>query len=133
MAKMNISAVRGMGPDLAKKLQAKGIKNTDALLSQASSESQRRQLARELGIEPSQLLEFVNRADLARIKGIGRQFANLLEEGGVDSCKELAQRRPDHLHQKLVEVSKSGGFTKRPPTFKEVQSWVEQAKAMAQK
>jgi len=131
MAKMRIAAIRGMGPDHAQKMRGLGITNSDVLLEKAGSDSQRRQLAKDLGIDPGQLLEYVNRADLARIKGVGKQYANLLEEAGVDTVKELAHRRPDNLQQTLSEVARSQGVVKRPPTLREVESWVEQAKALA--
>lgn len=131
MARMRIASIRGMGTDHAQKMKGMGITNSDSLLAKAGSDSQRRQLAKDLGMEPSHLLEYVNRADLARIKGVGKQYANLLEEAGVDTVKELAHRRPDNLQQKLSEVASSRGVAKRPPTLREVESWVEQAKALA--
>ncbi len=131
MAKMHVHEIKGMPPEVASKLDAAGIKDSNQLLERAATASQRRQLAKELGIEPGQLLEYVNRADLARLKGVGTQYANLLEEAGVDSVKELAHRNAENLHQKLSAVAESGGHAKRAPRMDEVESWIEQAKAMS--
>ena len=54
------------------------------------------------------MLELVNRADLARIKGIGEVYSNLLENAGVDTVLELSKRVPANLHAKLVEQTQTG-------------------------
>src|SRR5512142_642769 len=97
-----VSTIKGMNPELAAKLKAEGITNTDQLLEAAGKSGLRRDLANKLGISGSELLELVNRADLARIKGIGDAYAHLLEEAGVDSVKALARRVPANLHDRML-------------------------------
>jgi predicted flap endonuclease-1-like 5' DNA nuclease len=127
-----ISGIRGMTAELAGKLKAQNIDNVDELLAAASKPAARRELARGLGVEPSLILDLVNRADLARIKGIGDAYANLLEEAGVDSVKELARRRPDNLHARLTAANEEKKYVTRLPTMEAVEGWIEQAKAMGQ-
>ncbi|MFN8474251.1 MAG: DUF4332 domain-containing protein [Anaerolineae bacterium] len=131
MANMRISEIRGMTADAAAKLKSIGITDSNKLFEKARTLADRRNLAKELGLEASQVLEYFNRADLARIKGIGPQFSNLLEDAGVDSVKELAHRRADHLYEKLSEVAKAGGQVKRLPRPADVEKWIAQAKEMA--
>ena len=45
-----------------------------------------------------------NRADLARVRGVGGVFSDLLEHAGVDTVREFAIRRPDNLYANLVEI-----------------------------
>jgi predicted flap endonuclease-1-like 5' DNA nuclease len=75
-------------------------------------------------------LEWVNLADLFRIKGIGEEFSDLLEEAGVDTVPELAQRNPENLHSKLVEVNEAKKLVRRVPGLSQVQDWVAQAKEL---
>ena len=131
MANMRIGEIRGMTADVAAKLKALGITDSNKLFDKARTLNDRRGLAKELGMEASDVLEYFNRADLARIKGIGPQFSNLLEDAGVDSVKELSHRRADNLYQKLTEVAKAGGQVKRLPRPADVEKWIEQAKEMA--
>ncbi len=131
MANMRIGEIRGMTADVATKLKALGITDSNRLFEKAHTLVDRRNLAKELGVEASQVLEYFNRADLARIKGIGPQFSNLLEDAGVDSVKELAHRRADNLYQKLTEVAKAGGQVKRLPRPADVEKWIDQAKEIA--
>jgi predicted flap endonuclease-1-like 5' DNA nuclease len=76
------------------------------------------------------ILEWVNHADLFRIKGVGEEYADLLEEAGVDTVPELAQRNPANLHAKLGEVNAAKKLVRRLPTAAQVTDWVDQAKAL---
>lgn len=73
---------------------------------------------------------WLNRTDLARVKGIGEEYADLLEVAGIDTVPELAQRNPDNLYQKLVEINEARNLVRRPPTQAQVGAWVEQAKTL---
>jgi predicted flap endonuclease-1-like 5' DNA nuclease len=126
----SISRTKGMTVELNSKLAALKITNTDHILNAAGKPEGRKELAKSLGIQPSALLEFLNRADLARVKGIGEVYSNLLENAGVDTVKELAHRVPANLHAKLVEINAEKKLTQRDPTLDMVTSWVTQAKAL---
>jgi predicted flap endonuclease-1-like 5' DNA nuclease len=67
---------------------------------------------------------------LSRVKGVAGVYSDLLEQAGVDTVKELAGRRPDNLHAKMVEVNKEKNLTGRLPTSEMVESWVAQAKEL---
>lgn len=124
-----ITEIKGMSAETADKLKAKNIKDSAGLLAAAGKAADRRLLAKELGIEASQLLEYVNRADLVRLKGVGAQYSNLLEDAGVDSVKELARRNAANLHVKLTEAASASGI-KRVPRLDEVETWIAEAKTM---
>lgn len=126
----NIVDIEGIGPVYAKKLTDAGIATVEALLKEAGSAKGRKSLAEASGIEASHILEWVNRADLMRVKGVGSEYSDLLENSGVDSVKELAARRPDNLHAKMLEVNAAKKLVRRAPTLGEVERWVAEAKTM---
>lgn len=128
MAKLE--EVEGIGPAYAEKLRAAGIPNMGALLKKGSTSKGRKEIAEKSGITDKLILEWVNHVDLFRIKGVGSEYSDLLEEAGVDTVPELAQRRPDNLHAKMVEVNAAKELVRQLPSLKMVQSWVEQAKAL---
>src|SRR6516165_4663669 len=97
--------VEGIGKVYAPKLEVAGIATTGALLKQGATRAGRKELAKTTGISDVLLLRWVNHVDLFRIKGVQKQYAELLEAAGVDSIPELAQRDPAHLHPKLVETN----------------------------
>ena len=67
-----------------------------------------------------------------RLKGVGKEMANLLEECGVDSCKELQHRKPDKLQAKLKEVNDAKHITHHAPTMAQVEEWITESAAFAQ-
>jgi predicted flap endonuclease-1-like 5' DNA nuclease len=127
----SISTIRGISSDTVSKMNAKGIKNTDDLLEAASTPKGRSDLAKEVGLEPSALTELLNRADLARISGIGDAFANLLEDAGVDTVKELSHRKPENLHTALVELNTAKKIAHHVPGLDVIEGWVAEAKTLS--
>ncbi len=125
-----IIQVEGIGPIYAQKLQDVGIRTTDALLEAGKTPSGREKLAEAAGIDGTLILEWVNHADLYRIKGVAEEYSDLLEEAGVDTVPELAQRNPQNLYQKLQAVNAEKELVRRLPTLRQVIDWVDQAKAL---
>lgn len=107
-------------------LNAAGITWLDEFLEAAGPAEGRKSLAAQTGISASQLLEWANRADLMRVPGVTAALADLLENAGVDTVKELATRNPENLHARLAEVAGSSA-----PAAAVVQAWVAAAKEMA--
>ena len=66
-----------------------------------------------------------------RLKGVGTEMANLLEECGVDSCKELQHRKADNLSSKLKETNDAKKITHHAPTHAQVEEWITEAVAFA--
>jgi predicted flap endonuclease-1-like 5' DNA nuclease len=122
--------IEGVGEIYAKKLKAAGVSTTDALLKMGATPKGRKDIAEKSGIGDALILEWVNHVDLFRIKGVGEEYADLLEEAGVDTVPELAQRKPDNLLQKMTEVNAMKKLVRRLPVLSQVTNWVEQAKRM---
>lgn len=126
----SIIYVEGIGEKYAKKLQKVGIATTEALLKAGATRKGRLVLAEKTGISKSLILEWVNHADLYRIKGVGEEYADLLEEAGVDTVPELAQRKGANLYKKMEEVNAAKKLVRRLPTLAQVEDWVAQAKKL---
>ena len=122
--------IEGIGPAYAKKLAVAGIKTTDDLLKAGANAKGREELGKKAGIDDKLILEWVNLADLYRIKGVGQEYSDLLEEAGVDTIVELAKRAPENLHAKILEVNEKKKLVRRPPPLSSVKKWVEQAKKL---
>ncbi len=125
-----IKDIEGIGPVYAEKLATAGVKTTDGLLKVAAGKAGRKSLAESTDISETLILEWVNLADLFRIKGVEEEYSDLLEEAGVDSVPELAQRNAANLHKAIVETNEAKQLVRRVPTLNQVTSWVEQAKSM---
>jgi predicted flap endonuclease-1-like 5' DNA nuclease len=99
-------------------------------LQAGSSPKHRQELAKKTGFSEHHILKWVNQADLFRVKGIGRQCAELLQSAGVDSVLELAQRRPDHLHSSVKASNEKKRQVRLVPGISSVGRWVEEAKRL---
>ncbi len=122
--------VEGIGPVFAQKLKDAGIGSTDTLLKIGSTPKGRQEIAEKSGIAISLILEWVNHVDLFRIKGVHEEYSDLLEEAGVDTVPELAQRNADHLFDALVKTNMEKKLVRKLPTKKQVANWIEQAKKL---
>jgi predicted flap endonuclease-1-like 5' DNA nuclease len=122
--------VEGIGQAYAAKLKAVGITSSETLLEKGKTPQGRKELAEKAGISGGLILEWVNHIDLFRIKGIGSEYADLLEEAGVDTIPELAQRKAENLFQKMTAVNQEKKLVRKMPVLKQVVDWVEQAKKL---
>ena len=122
--------IEGIGPAYAAKLQAAGIQSTEALLKAGATPKNRKELTEKTGISGDLILEWVNHADLYRIKGVGSEYSDLLEEAGVDTVVELAHRNAQNLLEKMTEANEQKKLVRRLPTLGMVSKWIEQAKAL---
>jgi len=127
---MNIQDIEGIGATYAEKLKGADVQTTDDLLKKGGTSKGRAELASATGLTEKQILEWVNRADLYRIKGIGSEFADLLEASGVDTVAELAQRSAENLAEKLKAVNAEKQKVRSVPSAEQVGEWIEQAKSL---
>jgi len=129
----NLEKVEGIGELYGKKLRDAGVSNTEMLLEAGSTRKGRDELAAKTGIASKLILEWVNHVDLFRVKGVGEEYADLLEASGVDTVPELAQRRADNLHKKMAEVNGEKKLVRQLPPEKQVQEWIDHARDLPRK
>ena len=122
--------VEGIGEVFGAKLREAGVRSIRALLEKGSTPKGRQEIADKSGISGKMILTWINHADLKRIKGVERQYAELLEAAGVDTVAELAQRNPENLCNAMLETNAKKRLVRRPPSVKMVTKWVNQAKTL---
>jgi predicted flap endonuclease-1-like 5' DNA nuclease len=126
---LKLSELEGVTAQIAEALKSEGLNNSDQLLAAAGQPKARSELASKLGIEERALLELANRADLARIKGIGKVYSDLLEFAGVDTVMELRTRNPENLFNKINEIS-AEHQVRSTPRLEDIKDWIAQAKEL---
>ncbi|HAX71306.1 MAG TPA: DUF4332 domain-containing protein [Anaerolineales bacterium] len=125
-----ISEIEGIGPVNAAKLNKAGVRGTNGLLKMGATRKGRAELAKATGFTPKQILEWVNRADLFRVKGIGTQYSDLLEAAGVDTAVELATRKPEALLEAMAKINAKKNLVNQLPGLSNVKAWVKNAKSL---
>jgi predicted flap endonuclease-1-like 5' DNA nuclease len=128
-----LTEIEGVGPAYSAKLEAAGIATVEALLEAGATPKGRQELEEKTGIGHKLILEWVNLADLMRIKGVGEEYADLLEEAGVDTVKELRNRNPENLYKALLAANEEKKLVRHVPGAEQVKRWVAQAKDLPPK
>lgn len=125
-----ITDIEGIGSDQAAVLKSAGIRSTGRLLESARTVKGRKLLAEKTGIDSRQLLFWANVADRMRIKGVSREYAELLQAAGVDTVRELAHRNPNKLAKAMAEANEKLKLVRLLPSEKAVTRWIEHAKKL---
>lgn len=125
-----ISKLRGVPFRARALLKVRRITTCAQLLGAAASHDARRKLSRDTGVDMSTLDMMVERADMARVNGIGAVFGMMLEDMGVRDVGTLAAQDPADLHARLRNYNTEERIARRSPTPEEVRDWVSQARAL---
>lgn len=125
-----ISKLRGVPFQARVALKVRRITTCGQLLRAAARWEDRAALARAARIPPEFLTELVQRADMARVNGVGTVFGLMLEELGVRDVAALAAQEPDVLHVQLRRYNQDERLARRSPTPEEVVAWVAQARRL---
>jgi hypothetical protein len=128
----SISIIRGLDKTTQDILLHAGIKYTHQLLVQGRTEQQRMELARQTGIPLSTITMLITRTDLMRLRGVGGDLSQLLEQSGVSSCRALQDYVPEKLYKRLAETHIRHRIAYHAPTLAQVRSWINEAKHLAE-
>lgn len=125
-----ISKLRGVPFQARVALKVRKITTCSQLLSAAASYADRETLARSTRLPIELLTELVQRADMARVNGVGTVFGLMLEELGVLDVRMLAAQTPEELHERLRAYNQQERLARRSPTPEEVSDWIGQARLL---
>jgi hypothetical protein len=125
-----ITDIDGINGDVAVILKSVGIRSSDRLLEAARTVRGRKTLAGKTGFNEKQLLYWANVADRMRIKGVRKEYAELLQAAGVDTVKELQYRNPCNLAKAMADANKKKRLVRLLPSERVVKRWIENAKIL---
>ena len=125
-----ITDIDGIDGEAATTLKSAGIRSTERLLDAARTVKRRKTLAEKTGFDEKQLLCWANVADRMRIKGISKEYAELLQAAGVDTVKELKYRNPANLATAMADANKKRKMVRLLPSEKVMSRWIESAKKL---
>ena len=128
-----ISDITAIDPDAVACLKKAGIRTTVRLLETAKDAKGRRLLAEKTGLSEKNILRWANLSDKMRIKGVGEDYANLLQAAGVDTLKELKYRNPARLAKAMADANAKRKLVRVLPSDKAVVRWVGDASKLPMK
>jgi predicted RecB family nuclease len=118
----------GIEPGVATKLKAVGIRTTEKLLDAAKNLKGRKSLAEKIGVDEKCLLRIANKIDRMRVKGVGQDYAELLQAAGVDTIRELQYRNSAKLAAAMAAANAKRKLVRVLPSEETVRRWVENAR-----
>jgi hypothetical protein len=125
-----VSELDTITPGVGNILKANKIRTTNRLLLHARTPKKRQTLAQKTGIPVQQILRCVTMADRLRVKGIGREHAELLEIAGVKTVQDLRYRNPTNLAEAMAAACSKRKVVRLLPSEKMITRWIENAKKL---
>ena len=125
-----ITDIDGIDGEVAAVLKSAGIRSSDRLLEAARTVKGRKTLAAKTGYDEKRLLYWANIADRMRIKGVRKEYAELLQAAGVDTVKELKYRNPAKLAKAMADANTKRKIARVLPSDGAVVRWIDQAKRL---
>ena len=125
-----ITDIPDIDDGVAAVLKTVGIRSTATLLEKTCTLKQRRDLAEKTGLDAKKLLCWANVADRMRVKGISKEYAELLGAAGVDTVKDLKVRNPANLAQAMATTNGKRKLVRLLPSERVVARWIENAKGL---
>ncbi|MHA2393523.1 MAG: DUF4332 domain-containing protein [Promethearchaeota archaeon] len=126
----DISSIKGVSPINVKKLNSINIFTVSQLLEAGETFEGVLTINKRTGIYSKKIDEWVKLGDFSRIQGITQNHIELLGAANVSRVKDLAQKIPQELHLKLVELNKDSKFCLGTPTLGMVTRWIRIANTL---
>ena len=87
-------------------------------------------MAKKVGVSYKKIFSWVNKADFSRIRGVGSQYAGLLDAAGVKTVDDLEWRYPKKLYENVREINIERNLVKRTPPYNLIDNWIQSAKSL---
>lgn len=124
-----MSDLKGIDENQVALLRQSGVENTDEMMNLWNDPARRLSLTASTGLTDEQFIRLASMARVARLKGVGPKYANLLVTAGVRGLKSLGTYTPETLVQRLGAVSASRSLAGPVPTLVEVGAWFAELKS----
>jgi predicted flap endonuclease-1-like 5' DNA nuclease len=125
-----ISKLYGVSREVRFALKIHAITTSERLLHAAARYEDRQALAVAARLHLEALTAVVQRADIARVNGIGTSFARMLADVGIPDVATLAVRDARALQLRLHAFNQVERLVRRCPTLDEIVDWVAQARQL---
>ena len=101
-----------------------GIATIEELVLKAENAKEKDELALRLLVPKEEFVRWVEKAQLAQLKGLGIENLRLLEAADIHSIPALAEQHPDKLYEKMEGVLGPS----RAPWKAKIQIWIKEAR-----
>ena len=110
-------------PPHQKELPKVGVASLEELVSRSEEKKERDELALRLLVPKEEFVQWVERAKLVQLKGMGVENLRLLEGADIHSVAALAGENAERVYHKLKEIYKWGKI----PRKAKIRIWINEA------
>lgn len=121
-----MSDLKGIDTNQVAQLTKGGVENTDEMMRVWNDATKRQELTTATGLDEEQLKRLASLARVARLRGVGPKYAELLVTAGVRGRKSLATFTPESLVKHLQDVTAAKSLSGPVPTLTETTAWFDQ-------
>lgn len=125
-----IEEIEGIGKGFGQRLRNIGISTTGDLLTQCPTSSESANVAKKIGLDPDSVQRWVCAADLMRIEGMDKDYAELLVWTGVKNVEQLASQEPNALAARAAAVNEKENRAREVPNATVFSEWVSAGRAL---
>jgi hypothetical protein len=110
-------------PHYQMELPRVGITTLDDLLSRTKEKKELDELALRLLVPKEVFVQWVEKARLVQVKGLGMKNLRLLEEAGIHSISDLAKEDPEKLYEKIGRAIQGRAHSRKA----KIRIWIREA------
>lgn len=107
-----------LGTEVYRLLTAHNVESLSAFLKRCESNEKLKLFARELGVSSRRVANWVSRAKLYQLRGIGKEYVALFEAAKLQSLDEIAQLSPQQIQTRLQRTNRQRKLVRRIPSIR---------------
>ncbi len=125
-----IEEIEGIGKGFGQRLRNIGIATTGDLLQQCPTKGDSAAIARKISLDPDSVHRWVCAADLMRVAGLDKDYAELLVWTDVKTVQQLGNENPAGLAARAAAVNAKENRAREVPGTNVFADWVSSAKRL---
>lgn len=123
--------IPGITPRHERLFKQAGVHTTESFLEQFATYRFREAFSKQNNVSQRRLLQYVNAADLLRIKGLGPVYIMLMRAIGCFTTHQLSLEEAPRLHAKMYAENLDSKLAQTFPNISTVGTWIKQAKELS--
>ncbi len=116
-----------LGTEAYRLLLSVEIESLSSFLAICQTDTDSRQLAHQIGLPSRRIKKWLQRADIYRVRGIGREYVSLFEAAKIASVRDIANLSPQQLQERLKRANRQRKLVRRIPSLRLLNESVQHA------
>ncbi len=125
----DIQTIEGVNSKYAQRFNELGIFTTMDLVNKlGNNDTNIDNVAKKLKVQSDDIVSWVSMADILRLPNVNAQDAQLIQQAGISSVRDLGAVNTYSFHREMVALNEKSKIVKEVPDIKSLQLWSKIAK-----